>query len=232
MKRLILVMIFIFTITTLYCQTYFSIYAGANYSMLKSHINNVYMNEINPKVSFSCGTSLQFTLYKNLELLTDLDYSIYSSTVNSIFYTYSTVDIYKYNLNLGYLSISVLPQVSFGKNRVFFFNVGPYLSVLTNSKRDGNHIYTNGYPNNTGEGYEKLSGSANSYFNRIDFGIVSGIGFNIRIINSIYFVPNIKYRLGLSNIGDNYFKTYNLLIYNRDISLTLGIKFKISKDKK
>ena len=236
MNKIIFSCLLTFTTIHIYSQPYLNVYAGANYSMLTSHNNDGYPNKILNYISFSAGTSLTIPIYKKFELLTELDYSMYSSAIRSEFYFYqsnktSHLEIYNYDLILGYLSFSLLPQISIGKNRIFFFNIGPYISILINSSMKGYSTF--GYNNYSGgtEDWNWLSGSASQFFNRLDFGVTSNIGFNIRIFKNLFLVPNLKYKYGLSDIGDGYFKKYNIQMFNRDISFTLGIKFRLGKTK-
>ncbi len=231
MFRKILVIVFILSTSTLYSQKYLGIIGGVNYTMLTPYDKNGNKNEIKSRFSYTLGTSFQINIYKKFDLLMELDYSNYSATITSIVKTDSSGGHYKYDLNLGYASISILPQYSFGKNKIFFLSAGPFLSVLINSNRDGFHssFY---HPQNSiyyGEYYENLSGSADSYFKRLDFGIISSIGFKFRISDRLSILPIINYRLGLINIGKNYFKTYNLSIFNRNASLVVRMDINLSK---
>lgn len=199
--------------------------------MLTPYNKNGNKNEIKSRFSYTLGTSFQVNIYKKFDLLMGLDYYNNPSTVTSIVKTDSSGGYYKYDLNLGYVSISILPQYSFGKNKIFFLNAGPFLSVLINSNKDGLHSSYYHPQNSTfyGEYYENLSGSADSYYKRLDFGIISSIGFKFRISDRLSILPIINYRLGLINIGKDYFKTYSLSIFNRNASLVLRMDINLGK---
>lgn len=223
MHKLILNILLSFIVMCSYGQKYIGFKIGSNYSMIKSK-SEWYTNEIDSKFSYEFGVYAKTDIVNNFNVNCELEYINYATSIYSRGFSPSHSREYSYDLNLGYLSINVLPEFSIGENVSFFFNLGPYFSVLIHSKMNG---ILDGYGPTTDFTGQILSGSANEYFRTIDAGFLTSSGLHIKIAGKTYISPQIRYRFGLVDFGDNYFTAYNMPIYIRSLSFSVAIESKI-----
>jgi hypothetical protein len=115
----------------------------------------------------------------------------------------------QYRFNLGYVELPVLAVVNLTKN--FSIHAGGYAAYLTNASiKDVNY---NGNVN----GISDLN--ANN-FNRWDFGLAGGIGFDIE-----NFMMGARYNYGLTNIGKSGNASGDLLGNSKNNGLSVYVGF-------
>jgi len=223
MNKLVLIIVTVFSVTYSHCQKYIGFKIGCNYSLIESKSEH-YTNDIESKFSYEVGVNAKIPIIENFDLVSELEYINYSTHIHSIGFSPSHSRDYNYDLKLGYLSINILPQYSIGKNKLFFFNIGPYLSILVHSNMSG---VLEGYGPTADFTGEILSGSANNYFKNVDAGFLTSAGLRIKMANQLYISPQIRYRYGLVNFGDDYFVAYDMPIYIRSLSFSVTLEAKI-----
>ena len=96
--------------------------------------------------------------------------------------------------NFDYINFPVLAKATFGRNAVKgYINVGPYTGYMISGKST---VFING---------EKFSGNIdfekNENVNRIDFGIVSGVGLSFETGGGNMML-DARYNVGLSPVSD------------------------------
>ena len=223
MNKFILIIFLPCFVICSYGQKYIGFKIGSNYSMIKSK-SEWYTNDIESKFSYEVGINAKTNIVNNFDVNFEMEYINYATYIHSIGFSPSHSREYSYDLNLGYLSINVLPEYSIGKKVFLFFNMGPYLSILIHSKMSG---FLEGYGPTTDFTNQNLSGSANKYFRSFDAGFLTSAGLRIKISSEIYISPQIRYRLGLVNFGDDYFTAYDMPIYIRSLSFSVALETKI-----
>lgn len=123
------------------------------------------------------------------------------------------VDSGSYAQSLGYFNVPIMVKYKFKNN--FFMELGPQVSLLINARMGYKHEF---------DGIEIQSSIDNrNAFNRIDAGMVSGIGYKLR--NGTGMNIGLKYYHGMVDIS----KTSNLNNQNRVLFLKVDIP--IGKDK-
>jgi hypothetical protein len=87
-----------------------------------------------------------------------------------------------YDVNLNYLQFPILAEVSFGDQITFFSQIGPYMGLLQQARREGRVIDgTNPF---TGETTTRKTGkSIRSGINDFELGIKGGFGARIPFFN-------------------------------------------------
>ncbi len=132
----------------------------------------------------------------------------------------------KDHYNLNYLYVSIFPELSIGKSFTFNFSVGPAFGYLINSKVSG---YSYSYDISGNHDSWTDEGSAKSDFNSVDVRLFSSIGLEIPIKNKFKMTINNSYSRGISNIANEGFGSYAEFLSTKDITLTLGIIYKLDK---
>ncbi len=101
---------------------------------------------------------------------------------NDAYYS-NGIDEYRTDVNLNYLTIPVMANWHFGKNRQWYLNFGPYASFLTGAKET--------------EGGDDVKDS----FNTTDFGLELGIGVKIPLNDKLKLYLEYEDSAGFSDIG-------------------------------
>lgn len=157
-----------------------------------------------PIRGFSAGLIFQYNFPQLISIRTNIAYERKGAKyqIQSAYYNYDpTLDMNR-NLNLDYLTIPVLIQLSFGNNRKFFANIGPYFSSLIKQTVISTFEYEI-------EEYRKL-----------DWGISSGLGVRFTINDNLLLIFELRNNLGLYdiskvidyNVGSSFTNSTNLLI--------------------
>ena len=119
----------------------------------------------------------------------------------------------EYRFNLNYLELPVLAVFNLGKN--FNLHAGGYAAYLTSA---------NVKAEDDGSSNEQLISFDESQFNRFDYGLVGGLGFDIKNVSI-----GARYNYGLNQIGEKDQSVISSEILrnakNNNISLYVGYGF-------
>jgi hypothetical protein len=185
-------------------KTKFGIKAGLN-------LTNLYVSDVSSehmKPGFDAGVFSKIPLSRGVSLEPELLYSLKGArdTYNNFLQGNG-----EYRYNLGYMELPVLAVVNLAPN--FNLQLGGYAAYLVGANvEDVNHDGT-------------ISGAADlntNDFNRWDFGLVGGFGFDIQ-----HFTIGARYYYGLSEIGKSGNLSGDLTkdSKNAGISVYLGVGF-------
>ncbi len=197
MKRIIIFLILLSYFPFSYCQIHPYFNAGINYSWFPGPLDS-YNIKVDRKYSFSFGAGIKPHLVGNLDLSMGLTYNHYLAHITCSEASSSHQSDYDYDQNLGYLSISILPEYSFGKSKFFFIDGGTCFSALIYSKQNGTAAT------------RVIDGShSEGNLNRNDFGdygffdarISCGAGLRSISCKNLNILPQFRFYQGLINLG-------------------------------
>jgi hypothetical protein len=159
-------------------STKFGIKGGLNLTNL--HSDN--FSDDHMKAGFSAGIFSKIPITPGFSIQPELLYSLKGSKSD---YNNVVQGSGQYRFNLGYIELPLLAVVNLSKN--FSIHAGGYGSYLTNVniKDVNNQGNVNGITEVNADN-----------FNRWDFGLAGGIGFDIE-----NFMMGARYNYGLTNIG-------------------------------
>ena len=126
------------------------------------------------------------------------------------------VDITGHNY-YNYLTVPLLCRVTFGKKIKFFANAGPYAGALL-SERSIAETTSKDQPRTESTDIER--------YERMDYGISSGIGMNFKLLEDISLGFELRNNLGLRNISKRPVLNDGT-IKNNTTSLLIGISFNL-----
>ena len=132
----------------------------------------------------------------------------------------------KDHFKLNYLYVSIFPELSIGKSFMLNFSVGPAFGFLVNSDISGSSYSYDILGNHDSWTDE---GSANSDFNSFEVRLFASIGLEVPIKNKFKMTINNSYSKGISNIADGGLGSYAEFLSTKDITLTLGVIYKLDK---
>ena len=184
--------------------TKFGIKGGLNLTNLSS--DNFTDNHLKP--GFNVGIFSKIPVTPGFSVQPELLYSLKGSKTN---YNNFVEGTGQYRFNLGYVELPVLAVVNLAKN--FSIHLGGYAAYLTNANvKDVNN-------NGTIQSITELN--AND-FNRWDFGLAGGLGFDIE-----NFTLGARYNYGLTDIGKSGNLTGTALgsAKNNGLSIYVGFGF-------
>lgn len=154
---------------------------------IKGGVNftNLYVSDASTehmKAGFNAGIFAKLPVTRGFSIQPELLYSVKGSKDT---YDHFVEGSGEYRFNLGYMELPVLAVVNVAKN--FNIHAGPYAAYLVSANvQDVNS-----------DGSIKGATDLNSdNFNRWDFGLAGGLGFDIE-----NFTIGARYNYGLSNIG-------------------------------
>jgi hypothetical protein len=136
----------------------------------------------NMKVGFNGGMYVKIPFTRGFSLQPEL---LYSTKGAQDTYSNSLQGSGQYRFNLGYIEMPVLAVVNLAPN--FNLHLGGYAAYMTNAE------VKNVNDNGTIEGATSLNADN---FNRWDFGLIGGLGFDIQNVTI-----GARYNYGLMNIG-------------------------------
>lgn len=179
--------------------------AGANFS-------NLYVDDVkdeNIKAGLNLGLYAKLPIAKGVSIQPEL---LYSSKGAKISYNNPLIGG-DYRFNLNYLEVPVLAVFNVGKN--FNIHAGGYAAYLTsaNVKAEDN-----------GSSNEELISFNEDQFNRFDYGLVGGLGFDIKNVTL-----GARYNYGLNQIGEKNGSVLSSQVLrnakNNNISVYVGFGF-------
>jgi len=113
------------------------------------------------------------------------------------------------NYKLNYLTIPVMANWHFTRQRNWYLNFGPYAGFLLNATTSGNPDVSNT--------------NLKSYFNSTDFGLAFGVGVKIPVSDNMKFFIEAEGQSGFSNLVTNSGDSSTL--QNARSSLNIGLIF-------
>ena len=203
MKRIITLFFIIFYIAYSFCQTYIYFGTGCNFSQFPA--SGYHENTFDSKLSYLLISGIKTNIIDNFNCLIELAYNNYSTSLEGYEGSPSHSYHYNFDLKLGYFSLFLLPGYSTGNKKLIFLNVGPYISMLAFSKKNG--TMEGYYDSPKGRIYtdSQLTGNASDYFRILDFGLLASLGIRFKINANLFLSPQFKYAFGLLNIGNGHF---------------------------
>ncbi|AFM03333.1 hypothetical protein Fleli_0877 [Bernardetia litoralis DSM 6794] len=192
----------------------FSSYAQSNTSLgIKGGINIANfrgedVEDYDGRTAFNIGAVLNYSITEKAGLSFEADYSSQGAKLD--------MGTNEATTKLNYIRTTLLYNYFMGSNdmdiRPKLF-VGPSLGFLLNSQNkvgDGDYV---DYPDDT--------------FNSTDFGIAFGAGLHVRVKEGIWFVPDVRYNLGLTDITKNNLFGSNST-RNGVLSINVGLTFPLN----
>jgi Outer membrane protein beta-barrel domain len=164
------------------------------------------------------GIFVQYRFSERYSLRTGLLYEHKGTSVKSPSVTFPPL-MATYNFNLYYCVLPILMRATFGEEKQFFVNGGPYIGYLLH--------YTQFEDNAIGEG-PKYNVSHKAH--RIDAGISLGIGGHIMLTKAFLMSLELRHNLGLLNVMKKEYYAEQA-IKNRSTQLLLGLGWRIKEKK-
>jgi len=175
------------------------------------NLTNLYVADVSNdrmKAGFNAGVFAKLPVTRGFSIQPELLYSLKGAKET---YNNSVQGNGEYRFNLGYLELPVLAVVNVAPN--FNLHAGGYAAYLVNANvKNVDH-------NGTIQGATELN---TDNFNRWDFGLVGGAGFDIE-----NFTIGARYNYGLSHIGksDNLSGDLTRNSKNAGVSVYVGFGF-------
>ena len=192
-------------------------------SLISLHGNDMIESYKDLSLGFSGGLTFQYNFSKLISLRTNISFERKGLTTKS-----QATDEYgnpigelTFHSNFNYLTLPLLCRLTFGKKINFYVNAGPYLGYLLKQKN-----ITEAF----GE-YPKTETDNIDNFERLDFGLTTGLGMNFPIQEKLLLSVEIRNNLGLTNISslpvvnDGSIKT-------NSTNLLIGIAYRIGNRNK
>jgi hypothetical protein len=168
--------------------------------------------------SFSGGFSYQYRISDLLSLQTNLSFERKGlGAEDDVFDESGEVNgkvISRFHLN--YLTVPVMCRVTFGEKIKFFANAGPYAGVLLSQRT---------IRENTREADSRKESNDIEIYDRMDYGVSSGVGINFQILQDLMLGFELRNNLGLVNISP--LPVFGGTIRNNTTSLLIGIAFNL-----
>ncbi len=193
MKRQLMLICLFLTgncITSTYAQdTKFTIAAEGGPSLTNLYGNNQSKKYFKPIAGGYAGILVQYNFSQHFSLRSGLTYE--RTGTNFL------VDTYDVNIDciyhFDYVTIPVLVKAQFGKKVRFYVNIGPYFSYLINQQ----------YLAKEGKKYHDITSEVNDVVpvnkNRTNYGMVGGLGIEIKIRHNASITIGVNDFLGLCN---------------------------------
>lgn len=137
---------------------------------------------------------------------------------------------FNYKRCLTYISLPIMTHINFGNKTVRgFVNLGPSVSYMVSSNISSNFDYRNtsivaGFPQD--RHVEQMSLDIK---NKFDYGIVGGLGMELRFRNKHFFLLEGRYYFGLGNIYPSAKKDYFSASRGTSIEVTLSYMFRLKR---
>ena len=185
---------------------------------LKSLRGNDFLDNNNElSFGFSCGLAFQYNFTKLVSIRTNLTFERKGLTNKSqaTDITGNSIGELTFHSNFDYLTIPILGRLTFGKKINFFVNAGPYIGYLI-KQTDLTEAF--------GE-FPKTETDNTDNFNRIDFGLTTGLGVVLPINDRLLFTIEIRNNLGFYNIS-SLPVVNDVTIKTNSTNLLIGISYR------
>jgi len=227
MRIITLLIILLFYLNAAYGQSILGFAAGGHYTVIP-YTPYFHVADVDPKFSYIAGTYFAAPAYKNLYYSLGVNYNHFVAHLIGHESSASHSRVEDINLSLGFISLNVMPQYSFGKKRNFYIKAGGYFSLLVNSEEVGTYEVrvVNG-DHHSG----KIDHDARNDYKDIDFGLAFNTGIRLKFDEISWFVTEIGYNLGLykynqtgSNIQDIHKSGFKSAYFLLGFDINLGHK--------
>ena len=205
-KRILIIFVLTFFYNINYAQSKYSLglLLGPNYSSFRG---SDFLDSTKSDFGFIAGVFVEFKLNKSFSVSTGInieqktitnetDYMVDNIDFNGNFVVIESINA-KTNNRYQYFSVPLFLKYSFGKNKSFYLNGGPYISFLQKHKKETE------FKNNNGGSIIRSSDSKVNFpladYVSGDYGFSLGIGkiFEIDMKNKISI--ELRNNLGLKN---------------------------------
>ena len=175
------------------------------------NLTNLYVDDVedeNMKVGFNLGLFAKLPVTQGLSIQPELLYSVKGSKIT---YDLGVLGSNEYRFNLNYVELPVLAVINLSKN--FNLHAGGYAAYL--AQANIKKVDDDG-PN------DQIADLNEDNFNRVDFGLVGGLGIDIDAVTI-----GARYNYGLREVGkaDNFGSQALKNSKNSAISLYIGFGF-------
>ena len=162
-------------------------------SLISLRGNDILENHKDLSFGFSSGLTFQYNFPKFLSIRTNISFERKGLTTKGM-----ATDEYgneigeiTFHSNFNYLTVPLLGRLTIGKKIKFFVNAGPYVGYLIKQKD-----VTEAFGDNP-----KTETDNTDNFEKLDFGITTGLGASFPIYNRLLISLEIRNNLGLTNIS-------------------------------
>lgn len=218
-------------------------HSGLNSSRVKSDKNK---NEYGSSTGFSSGVSLLFSFENNVSILTGawyerkgyaLDYSGYHPAIYHVAPNNEPTTQTKSDVQLDYLTIPLMMDVSIGQKIQSHINAGVYYSLLQNAFAEGERTNTYEHQNGYQVQKEYFNESKDVLFKDSDYGFIFGYRIDIPLLKWAKVFASVNQSFGIVNIlddGEDVKSTYSFIemekIKNSSTSVLFGLSIPLDKN--
>jgi len=184
-------------------QVEFGVNIGSNESYVIQNQSTYYANSSDAVYGFNVGFSAEYYFSNRWGLKGKIIYD-QKGWGNGYIIGSDGSEIDGVNFQLNYITVPVMANWHFGRNRNWYLNFGPYAGFLLSAKETNDNI------------------DVKNAFSSTDFGLALGIGLKIPISNNVKFFIEAEGQGGATNItADNSGST----VQSERSSLNIGINF-------
>ena len=190
-RQILLTLGIILGLFNLYAQDSGDIELGANLGLSLAGVSASGENNTEYRVTFNVGVSGEYYFSDRwgvkLKLISDNKGYSNGSIIDKNFNTITT------DIDLNYITIPVMANWHFSKNKRWYLSFGPYLGLLTSAKDS------------------EFQADIKNQINGSDYGLAYGIGYQLKIKDTIKLFLETDGQLGIKNIiaGDNEYSVWN-----------------------
>lgn len=218
-------------------------HTGINISRVKSEKNQ---GEYNSSLGFSSGVSLKFSFGNNVSILTgawyerkgyNLDYAGYYPSIYYVSPNDKPSSLMKSEVQLDYLTIPLMMDISIGKKIQSHINFGLYYSLLQNAFSEGESIDTYEHQNGYQVQKEYFNESQDLLFKNSDYGFMLGYRIDVPVFKRARIFASVNQSYGITNIldkGEDTKTNYSFIIWegfkNSSTSILFGLSIPVNKN--
>lgn len=152
--------------------------------------------DFDSRMGFSTGVSIQYHLNESFALKTSVLYERKGSKLEDVMFKNDVDDphgvLSDWYEELNYITVPILAKYSFGGQKNFYVNAGPFVSYLLDA-------YTVIKPDHT---LPRVEVENTEFHNRTDFGLAAGIGGQINLNENIVLSVELRNNLGFATVKD------------------------------
>lgn len=196
---------------------------------------NFESTNIEKSLGHSFGLILNYQLSKSIILQTEINYEMKGFDFGQSLMGGGL----KGNYSLNYLTVPIIAHFEIGKNVKYYGYTGVYFGFLIKAEN-----YTSLTSLTTpGIVVYDLSYDPTNVFNKYEFGGLVGLGVKFPLCEKVYLFIDTRYNFGLTKAAKNTDFDYEpnhwypespdnfQNVYNRSLSISLGILYKLNKKK-
>jgi len=184
---------------------------------------NDYINKYHSsRIGYSGGLFVQYNLKKTISFRSGCYYELKGSSLEYqvIDYNGQQIGAIQGKENFDYLTIPLLIRATLGKKIHYFFNVGPYYSLLQKQT-----VHTESF-----QDYLETTINQTNNFKKIEIGISCGFGLSYILINKYAFSFEARNNLGITNTW-NFSEANDGVIKTNALIFLFGFSYKFLQRK-